>query len=165
MSVLRIVIDASPERLDAAALVWSEATTARDRFERPNAYEVARSLLASVVANAQDPLLFSAISADGATVGFALTERSAATTADLRYFAVSPAAWGEGIGGRLLQALTLALRSRGYETCELWVYGDNHSAVSLYEKHGWRFDGLARGHVRSGRTEHHYRRALTDGPE
>jgi ribosomal protein S18 acetylase RimI-like enzyme len=50
---------------------------------------------------------------------------------------VSPDAWGQGHGRRLLRALTGELTGRGFRRGFLWVLAGNTSARRLYEQEGW----------------------------
>lgn len=57
--------------------------------------------------------------------------------ADLMTLAVSPAAQGQGLGARLLDALVAAARRRGAEWLMLEVRADNDVARALYESRGF----------------------------
>ena len=71
---------------------------------------------------------------------------------------VAPERWGQGIGGRLVDALLAEARARGYDRAQLWTQADNPGAQRLYG---------GRGFLRSGREKEdlgewifHYERAL-----
>ena len=72
---------------------------------------------------------------------------------------VAPDRWGEGIGGRIVDAVLAEARSRGYDRVQLWTHVDNLRAQRLYEGRGFRRSGreadddLGEGIV-------HYERAL-----
>jgi len=54
---------------------------------------------------------------------------------------VAPDRWGEGIGGRTVDALLAEARSGGYDRAELWTRADNRRARGLYEGRGFRLAG------------------------
>jgi ribosomal protein S18 acetylase RimI-like enzyme len=54
---------------------------------------------------------------------------------------VAPDRWGEGIGGRIVDALIAEARSRGYDRTRLWTHEDNPRAQQLYEGRGFRRSG------------------------
>jgi ribosomal protein S18 acetylase RimI-like enzyme len=54
---------------------------------------------------------------------------------------VAPARWGQGIGGRLLDALLGEARARGYDRLQLWTDADNDRAQALFERTGLRRTG------------------------
>jgi GNAT superfamily N-acetyltransferase len=54
---------------------------------------------------------------------------------------VNPAAWGEGVGGRIVDALLAEAEQRGYRTAQLWTQVGNDRALRLYESHGFRRNG------------------------
>lgn len=55
---------------------------------------------------------------------------------------VLPGAWGQGIGGKLVDALVSAAQSRGYDRAILWAQADNVRAHRLYQGHGFHLTGL-----------------------
>ena len=50
---------------------------------------------------------------------------------------VAPGHWGEGIGGRLVDAAVAQARSRGYGRAQLWTHAADSRARRLYEGHGF----------------------------
>ena len=54
---------------------------------------------------------------------------------------VAPDRWGEGIGGRLVDALLAEARTRGYDRAQLWTQEGNHGARRLYEGRGFGLSG------------------------
>lgn len=56
---------------------------------------------------------------------------------------VLPAWWGQGVGGRLVDAALAEARSRDYQRIQLWTHESNERAQRLY---------LSRGFGRGGRT-------------
>lgn len=75
---------------------------------------------------------------------------------------LEPAAWGRGLGTKLLAAATDELRSAGYVEAVLWVLSGNDRARRFYEREGWRSDGSERTDDYRGFpiTEMRYRRPL-----
>jgi GNAT superfamily N-acetyltransferase len=54
---------------------------------------------------------------------------------------VLPAAWGTGVGPRLLAAATERLVALGFTEAVLWVVKGNARARRFYEREGWAPDG------------------------
>lgn len=52
--------------------------------------------------------------------------------------AVRPAAQGNGLGAILLSAVAIELARRDHRRAVLHVLAENHTAVRLYERKGWR---------------------------
>ncbi len=104
-------------------------------------------------------------------VGFVLVRPSqdddaAASTGEVHMLFTDPSLWGAGVGTRLLDAGTAALRERGYAEATLWTAEASERARRLYERAGWRPDGALRERtVRAIRFEElRYRRPLAAGP-
>jgi ribosomal protein S18 acetylase RimI-like enzyme len=57
---------------------------------------------------------------------------------ELTYIGVSSAQRGKGLGKKLLNAFIEASRANGYHSVVLSVEKDNSSALSLYEKEGFK---------------------------
>lgn len=55
---------------------------------------------------------------------------------------VMPNRWGEGIGGRLVDAVLHEAVRRGYARAQLWTHADNMRAQRLYASRGFRATGL-----------------------
>jgi ribosomal protein S18 acetylase RimI-like enzyme len=76
--------------------------------------------------------------------GFALTRRWEGNTAYVALLAVHPDHQGQGLGGRLLQAVFAAAARDGIARVFLNVASDNPSALHVYERVGmtqrWRID-------------------------
>lgn len=54
---------------------------------------------------------------------------------------VAPDRWGEGIGGRLVDAVLAEAESQGFVTARLWTHLDNERAQRLYEYRGFHRTG------------------------
>jgi ribosomal protein S18 acetylase RimI-like enzyme len=54
---------------------------------------------------------------------------------------VNPAAWGQGIGGRVVDALLAEAEHRGYRAAQLWTQTGNERALRLYQGRGFRLTG------------------------
>jgi GNAT superfamily N-acetyltransferase len=65
--------------------------------------------------------------------------------AHLRWFIMSDAARGQGLGGHLLDAAMGFCRDRNYGNVYLWTFDGLHAARHLYEKHGFRLARTQRG--------------------
>jgi ribosomal-protein-alanine N-acetyltransferase len=64
--------------------------------------------------------------------------------------AVAPAAQGQGLGARLLEALLDEAARRGHRTTSLEVRADNVPAQRLYASHGFTRVGVRRGYYQGG---------------
>lgn len=58
--------------------------------------------------------------------------------AEIEKVMVHPSARGQGLGHLVIDALVETARVAGIETLTLGVRGNNHGAISLYERHGFR---------------------------
>jgi len=72
---------------------------------------------------------------------------------------VAPERWGEGLGGRLVDAVLSEARSRGYARAQLWTHADNERAQRLYEGRGFGRSGREKADD-TGETIVHYERRL-----
>ena len=72
---------------------------------------------------------------------------------------VAPGRWGEGLGGRLVDAVLSEARSRGYGRAQLWTHADNPRAHRLYGRRGFRRTGREKEDD-LGETIVHYERVL-----
>ena len=61
---------------------------------------------------------------------------------------VTQSAWGKGIGGRLMIAGIERAKALEVTRIELTVVTDNKRATNLYEKHGFKVEGVRRGSLR-----------------
>jgi GNAT superfamily N-acetyltransferase len=69
---------------------------------------------------------------------------AASDVGEIHAIHVQPGLHGRGIGGRLLDAALLDLRTNGFRRATLWVIRENDEARRFYERHGWRPDGLTK---------------------
>ncbi|HUL55979.1 MAG TPA: GNAT family N-acetyltransferase [Usitatibacter sp.] len=74
----------------------------------------------------------------GAIEGSIAIDGSDAECARLRWFIVSDALRGTGVGTRLIQASLDFCRSRGFPRVRLATFSTLHAALHLYTKHGFR---------------------------
>lgn len=65
--------------------------------------------------------------------------------AHLRWFVVSDALRGQGVGGQLMEAAMGFCDSLGYDRVYLWTFEGLDAARHLYEKHGFRVVEERRG--------------------
>jgi GNAT superfamily N-acetyltransferase len=72
---------------------------------------------------------------------------------------VAPERWGEGLGGRLVDALLEEVSGRGYDRAQLWTQNDNARARRLYEHRGFRPSGREKDEL--GERIVHFERALS----
>lgn len=56
----------------------------------------------------------------------------------LRYFILLPEYRGMGLGKRLMDAFMEFVRERGYRKAYLWTTNEQHAAISLYSRYGFR---------------------------
>ena len=147
---------------EPALAVWAEAhTTRRGRPPRPEQESRACEQIGK-----PEAFLFVAEVPCG-IVGMALGTQGLADdgagppVAGLCHVAmvfVAPDRWGEGIGGRLVDALLAGARTRGYDRAQLWTQKDNPSARRLYEGRGFRASGREKDEF--GEWILHYERPL-----
>jgi ribosomal protein S18 acetylase RimI-like enzyme len=97
----------------------------------------------------------------GAIDGYALVlTRRGARAARLYSLAVHPAAAGRGIGSRLLDAAEAAAFASGADRLRLEVRPDNHAAIRLYERRGYRRIGRREPYYADGAPALRYERTL-----
>jgi GNAT superfamily N-acetyltransferase len=86
-------------------------------------------------------------SADGRIEGSITIDGSHAPGegAHLRWFVMSDARRGQGVGNRLMDAAIGFCRSRGYTRVYLWTFEGLDAARHLYEKNGFRLAEQQRG--------------------
>jgi len=87
---------------------------------------------------------------DGQPIAFAVVRPSQDDDADsvevgeLDQFYSDPSVWGEGVGRKLLAAVTKVLRESGFIEATLWTGKENHRPRRIYEAAGWTLDGATR---------------------
>lgn len=116
-----------PTAVDRQVDAWYDESTVRDAVERPSTTYVVAVDDERVVGYA------SGAPANGPTDP---------ATARLETIYVDPERWGEGIGSRLLAAVTERLRERGFRRVVISVLAANDLARAFYEANG--FDVLER---------------------
>ena len=65
--------------------------------------------------------------------------------AHLRWFIVSDAMRGQGLGGKLIAAALDHCRQQNFPKAYLWTFEGLHAARHLYEKHGFRLTEQRQG--------------------
>lgn len=114
--------------------VFFEAKMAVDMAELANRYDERRDGLWTVSVAGR---VEGAIAIDG--------RDAPAVAAVLRWYIVSDALRGTGIGRRLLAAAVGFCRERGYPLVSLWTFAGLDAARHLYEQHGFRLAEEQRG--------------------
>ncbi len=135
-----------PSDIEPAVAVWRAASAAR-RGGRPVSAERERRLRDSL----QKPDAFLLVADDaGEIVGMVVGLQGLADDGTgppdpglcfISMVYVTPERWGEGIGGRIVDAVLTEAHSRGYARAELWTHADNLRAQRLYEGRGFRLSG------------------------
>lgn len=130
---------------DAAFDIWVESITARDG--RPPASEL-QAIVREQLAERHSLLL---VATDDATVIAMLSARDGVDDGGrgakapglfhIDMVFVRPSHWGQGVGGKLVDAAMEAARARGYRRAQLWVVDDNERATRLYSRRGFRHTG------------------------
>lgn len=154
-----------PADVEPAVAVWLAANTARREGISPRPEVKARAR-----GHVGNPSAFLLIADDaGEVVGMALGEQALSDDGagppvpglcHVSMVFVAPGRWGEGLGGRLVDALLKEARSRGYEQAQLWTQHDNARARRLYEGHGFRPSGREKEEF--GELIIHHERALPE---
>ena len=135
-----------PRDVEAAAAVWLAANAARrgDRSVPPGHEARVRGALQRA-----DTFVVIAEDAD-AIVGMGAAMQGRADDGagppipglcHVGMVAVGPERWGEGIGGRIVDALCATARTRRYRAAQLWTHADNVRAQRLYDGRGFRPSG------------------------
>lgn len=128
------------EDVESAFAVWRAAETARRGGPPPPVSKVrvrgyARRARAS---------LFVAEGGTSGVVGMALLTPATSRPSEvsvLQMVFVSPERWGEGIGGKLVDAALAEARSGSYRQIQLWAHACDARARRLYESRGFRRSG------------------------
>lgn len=74
---------------------------------------------------------------EGKTVGV-LIGFHRGDTIQLRYFILIPEYRSFGLGRRLMDEFIAFMKEKGYRKAYLWTTNEQHAAVALYEKYGFR---------------------------
>lgn len=160
-----IIRSGAPQDAEAAVAVWRAANTARRNGRPPLPAHEARVRNAVVK---PDAFLLVAED-DGEVVGVALGMQGLADDGagppvrglcHVSMIFVAPGRWGEGAGGRLVEAVLAGARSRGYDRAQLWTQADNPRARRLYEGRGFRRSGREKHDEDLGEHIIHYERPL-----
>jgi GNAT superfamily N-acetyltransferase len=85
----------------------------------------------------------------------------AASRGELWMINVLPAAWGTGVGPKLLAAAVQRLAAMGFTDAVLWVVEGNARARRFYEREGWVCDGGEKRQLFGGRLVPELRYATT----
>jgi ribosomal protein S18 acetylase RimI-like enzyme len=124
--------------IDSCVQLWVTASAARDGHAVVGVAERFRPKFEQIEA------WFVAERPSGALSGFVLaTPPGGGPTTDpptapvIGPLAVEPSDQGNGVGSRLLSAITSELANRGHDEAVLHVLMDNAVAVHLYESAGW----------------------------
>lgn len=151
----RATLDAVADLLVAAAR-RGEALGLSPTITRPQYDDHLGRLMAAAVRG--DAGLVVARSPDGAVIGTAQWTRSAYPTrrvlGELDRVVVSPSARGTGLGRALIDAIAADARAAGIEVLMLEARGNNHGALALYERNGFRFAGSLPNVVAIGSARH-----------
>jgi ribosomal protein S18 acetylase RimI-like enzyme len=146
-----------------AVAVWTAAHGARRGGVPPLPEQEAR---ARAHVDNPEAVLFVADAA-GEVVGMALGEQALSDDGrgppveglcHVSMVFVASERWGEGLGGRLVDALLEEMRKRGFRGAQLWTQTDNARARRLYEGRGFVPSGREKDE--SGERIMHYRRVL-----
>lgn len=151
----------------AAVAVWRRSTTARRGGQVPPAERAAQ--VQSHLREAGIVLVLTEDAGDmvGMATGVPGLARDGLGPPEPGLFFLSlvyvvPDRWGEGIGGRLINALMDVAHAEGYNCVHLWTHGDNNDrAQRLYVGRGFRWSGVEK-HDEAGERIIRYERHLTD---
>ena len=134
-----VVRTSDPGDCEPAFAVWRAAETARRGGPPPSTSE---QRVRGYARRAGAVLLV----ADAASevVGMALLTPTTSRPTDisaLQMVFVAPERWGEGIGGRLVEAALAEARARGFKRVQLWTHAYDERVRRLYEGRGFRRTG------------------------
>ena len=136
---------AVPADVEPAIAVWRAASAAYH-----GGGPASRSTELGLRGSAQQPDAFLLVAeVAGQVVGMGLARQGLADGAGppvpglcfLSMIAVAPDRWGEGVGGRVVDAVLAEARVRGYTRAQLWTRAANVRAHRLYERRGFRRTG------------------------
>ncbi|MGH3390139.1 MAG: GNAT family N-acetyltransferase [Actinomadura sp.] len=160
LGVVTTVLRGDERHRDGVARVWAEAIAAREGVADVPPLEAARPVVAEVL-DRPGAVLVVALGDDGQVAAFALAEPlppaagQEAQAAEVRYVGARPR-----LGRGVLRFLCAELAAARFLDAFLLVYADNTRASDLYERLGWRPEGMPVPHPRTGRPEQRYRLRL-----
>ena len=128
------------EDVEPAFAVWRAAETARRGGPPPR---VSEERVRGYARRARASFLVAEVGA-GELVGMALLTPATSRPDDvsvLQMVFVSPGCWGEGVGGRLVDAALAEARAMGYARCQLWTHASDERVRRLYEGRGFERSG------------------------
>lgn len=134
-----------------AARIWAAATARRDGL--PELDDTERKLVGIRTTLAIDGATLHLARGQDAVTGFALLVPQGPKL-EIRYLAVSPQSWGQGIAACLLDHVSACARAAGFSSFELWVLEENHRAIDVYERAGLLQTGDRKSQVDTHRIEH-----------
>jgi ribosomal protein S18 acetylase RimI-like enzyme len=140
-----VIRAAKPEELEQIIALYPRLS-AFDIPERRNPDDLwmgdAELVKAWANGDTHDIIILVASNDEGQILGVAMARlrdelMSHAPSAHLESIAVSPQAEGQGIGGKLIDAIEQAVRERGAQSLTLHVFNKNTRARSLYQRKGF----------------------------
>ena len=142
--------------------MWRSAEAARTGkpLELDSAGEFVRALTAAA-AKPGARLLLGVLDGQPVATIYGVPLRGLPTKAQVALLAVEPALWRQGIGTRMLHALTDTLSRQGCRELRMNVDPENHRARALYERQGWRHFGETEQVADANSAELIYRTDLT----
>jgi ribosomal protein S18 acetylase RimI-like enzyme len=160
-----VIRPGGPEDIEPAFAVWLAANTARRDGLPPRPEQEARAR-----GHVRNPGAFLLVAENaGEIVGMALGEQARSNEGTgppvgglchVSMVFVAPDHWGQGLGGRLVDALLAEARSRSFDRAQLWTQADNPRAMRVYERRGFRVSGRQKEEF--GELIVHYQRALSE---
>ncbi len=97
----------------------------------------------------QGEVFFAVIELAGEIVSYALTDMQAADFAELYNIATHPDFRKKGFSSMLMKAMKDEARKKGKEKILLEVREGNASAIALYEKFGFKVDGVRKNYYKN----------------
>ncbi|MGA7203931.1 MAG: GNAT family N-acetyltransferase [Specibacter sp.] len=157
---VQMVSGHDPDAVRESALIWARAKAQRDNDPEPATAEETMPGIRRRLALEGSNLILA--TSDGLGVGFTLFAPQEQSL-EIFYLAVDPAAWGGGIGSRLLLSAENHARKIGRVSLELWVIRDNARAIRAYENYGFLGTGEAKRDGPNGRVERRFLKHI--GPQ
>jgi ribosomal-protein-alanine N-acetyltransferase len=147
-----VIREALPTDIDALMLIEADRF-ASDRLSRRSLVSLSKSRSACMLVATRG----------GRPIGYAvLLTRRGGHSGRLYSIAVAGEEAGRGVGSRLLAAAEEAAIKRGARRLHLEVRADNSSAVSFYERLGYKPSGQRPGYYEDGMTAQLFTRHLPD---